>query len=235
MKRYSPATICLFALAALVIFFACAFSMQGFLTLGADLTENVQTWPFIGWVISAIEKIPNVQVIGFILMAYCILRFFKLKGVPLLEGIGFLLGLLFIGGAETLANNVGMIAGFCLFLWVNMVQLSVWAGRMVGFDKSWGKSLKPWIVTAYLLELAINVFRFPPYGDGNPLLLFDDIRWGTLDPSLINGWSFMWMIVSIGAVEFTFVFFLKYLNTVKQQMQSRRSQSKQAHYQGVRP
>ncbi len=221
-KSYSPATIALFSLAALVIFFAAAFSMQGFLTLGADLTANIETWPFIGWVIKVIRMIPNVQVVGFILMTYCVMRFWKTKGVPLLEGIVFLLGLLFIGGAETLANNVGAIAGFCLFLWCNVVQLSVWAGTMVGFDKSWGKALKPWIVSAYVFELAINIFRFPPYGDGSPIALFDDIRWGTLDPSLINFWSFLWLIVSIGAVEFTFVFFLKYINTVKEQMVARR-------------
>lgn len=234
-RSYSPATVALFALAALVIFFAGAFSCQAFLTVGADLTSNIETWPFIGWIIKVIRMIPNVQVVGFILMAYCSMRFWKTQGVPLLEGLVFLLGLLFIGGAETLANNVGAIAGFCLFLWVNVVQLSVWAGTMIGFDKSWGKALKPWIVSAYLFELAINIFRFPPYGDGNPLILFDDIRWGILDPALINFWSFLWLIVSIGAVEFTFVFFLKYINTVKLHMAGRRrtAQQRQAFSENV--
>jgi hypothetical protein len=223
-RKLNPFTLCFFALAFAVIFFACAFSVQGFFTIGADLTGYIETWPVLGWIIKLAQQIPHATVFGCVLIFYAGLKFWQAKGVTFFEGVLFVLGLLAIGGAETLANNIGYIAGFCLFLWVNAVQLSVWAGQMAGFSPSWGKNLKPWIVVAYVLEFAVNLFRFPPYGDGNPATLFNDLRWGLVDPALVDWWAFVWMVVSIGAIEFTFVFFLRYLGTVREEMVKRSGQ-----------
>ena len=226
-RGINPLTIAFYALAGSMIFLACAFSVQGFFTIGNDLTAQIETWPFLGWIIKLAQQLPHATIIGCILMAYAGLKFWQAKGVPLFEGLLFILGLLAIGAAETLANNVGAIAGFCLFLWINAVQLSAWAGNMAGFSKSWAKNLKPWIVVAYVLEFGVNIFRFPPYGDGNPLTLFNDLRWSLADPALIDWWAFVWMLVSIGSIEFTFVFFLRYLKTVQEEM-GRRGQQRAA-------
>jgi len=227
-RKYGAGAIAFVSLVILITFFAAAFSMQGFLELGADLTANIDTWPLLGWIIGAIASIPNVQVVGFILAAFIGFKCWKAKGFTFVQVLGLLAAVAMIGGAETLNNNIGAIAGFCLFAWFNAVQLSSWAGQIAGFNASWARDLKPYIVFFYLAEVGINLVRFPPYGDGQLGTFFSDLQYGALDPALIQWSNLAWMFISVAAVEATAVFFIKYCHAIRRQLEGRGRTPKQA-------
>lgn len=215
--------VCVVALACLITYFAASFSMQGFLTVGANLTSEIDTWPLLSWVIGVIRIVSNAPILGFMLAAFVIFKCWRTKGITTGNGLLMLLAILLIGGAETLNNNVGAIAGFCLFCWFNAVQLSSWAGKVAGFNASWARELKPYIVFFYIAEIAINLVRFPPYADGKLGTFFSDMSYQALDPSLILWENLAWLVVAVVAVEGTAVFFIKFSESVRKQLGNGRS------------
>lgn len=208
-NKFSPSALGLMTLGVISTYIAIAFSIQGFLTLGSDLTANIDTWPMLGWGIQIIKEIPSGRLVGFAVGGFLIFKCIKAKGISKPHAIALMFCALLIGGAETFNNNVGAIVGGTLFLWFNFVQLSSLVGRLAGFHPTWGRELKPYIAGFYIAEFLINLWRFPPYADGRASTFLMDAADGVLDGDLIRWQNLAWMIVSVIAVEATAVFFIK--------------------------
>ncbi|MGI8935404.1 MAG: hypothetical protein ACR2FS_15155 [Phormidesmis sp.] len=233
-RKLGVGTVIFYGLVGLITYFAAAFSMQGFLTLGADLASNIPIFPLLGWLMNLAGAGGSLRIAGFILTAWACVQAFNKKGLSVIDLLVLLLGLALIGGIKTLATNVGGILGFCLFAWFNAVQLSAWAGFLLGFDKNWAKKLQGHIAIAYLGEFIINLLRFPPYADGRWSTFAGDARYRVLDPSQINVENLLFLVCSIFAVEFTFVFFIKLVHEVNAQMKGR-GQARQTQRDGEMP
>lgn len=221
-NKYSPATISFFVITGLAVFFACTFSMQGFLDLGMSMATKIETWPVLGWLIDRVADIPNAKIVGFIILAFAGLQAYKSNGVGLIELIGLLIGVLLIGGVETLSNNIGSVFGFILFLWFNVVELAWLAGWLLGFQSDWGDQFAGHTAFAYIAETGINLVRFPSYGDGTLKYLLNDIQAGVVSVDSILWENLVLVLCSVVAVEFTFVFFVKFTNSVYIAMKNRR-------------
>lgn len=234
MKKVSRPGMAGWALVALTVLFAVAFSCQGFLTLGGDLMARIPSIPGSGWVASQLASLPHLKVLGFVALALAVLNLIKSRtvspGVMLLSLAGFIL----VGGLGLISANAGAIFGFVLFLWFNVVQLSSAAGVLIGFSPKWAVDLRKYIVFAYIGEFAVNLVRFSPYDDGRFTTLLSDISTGTVDASLIRLEDIAMMFISVIAVEFTFVFFVKFLDAVNK-AQGEKTRTRKTSTQQSRP
>jgi hypothetical protein len=212
----------------IALFFISLYGMQPYLEIGALIAGKIHIVPgqslildspfrpgivriagaaiFLWAVVSLIRQY-NAKKLGIWNGAlFCVISIFGFRlaamAVPLLENIGNTIGLL--GWATIQLIEVSSIL-YCLFAGSNPGLVSQQSGQALLVFYASG---------AYVAEVFINLYRFPPYADGNLDVIWRHFRLNAWDENLFSLGNVIWGVFSIVGFEMFFCFLLSSLCVV---------------------
>ncbi|MEM9263936.1 MAG: hypothetical protein AAGA46_00255 [Cyanobacteria bacterium P01_F01_bin.13] len=194
-----------FAIATMT--FVMILNWQPWFNLAGVLVTQIDTGPLLGFLNWAVgTKAADLMGVALLISA---IRYWKKK--PVIAGSLAFCGCIALSSPSGIIGALSEIVGFLLWAWIQFVQMSPMLAEHSLIPKSaqWMKELRQYRVGAYVAEILVCFYKYPPYANGDLNQLMFDIQTFSISATKWSWGNFFSAAVVILCVEFVLVFLLK--------------------------